>query len=241
MEHTRPACAAAAMLALAAPSLAAAQVPPTPPPPPATPAAVTLDATCYTPGDPVTASGSGFTPGSQVSETLALLSGTNPLGTLMAPVITVGPDGTFKRSLKAPDLMSKIDRRETAMSAFADQADPQGKSAFVQWTLSRWDLNIPEWNNSRIAQPRRKMTVDAIGWTSLGPTLYAHYFRGQTKVKSVKLGALTGDCKDLKTRVRQFPFKNVKPGRWTVYFSTTAVFDKGRDAYGFYRTRVPKS
>ena len=84
------------------------------------------------------------------------------------------------------------------------------------------DLNIPEWNNSPIAQPRRKMTVDAIGWTNLGPSLYAHYFRGPTEVKSVKLGALTGDCTDLKKRVRQFPFKNVKPGRWTVYFSTTA-------------------
>jgi hypothetical protein len=26
-----------------------------------------------------------------------------------------------------------------------------------------------------------------------------------------------------------------------VYFSTTATFDKGHDAYGFYRVRVPKS
>jgi hypothetical protein len=155
-------------------------------------------------------------------------------------LITVGPDGRFTRVLKTPDLMRKVDRRETAMSAFADQADPS-RSAFLRWTLSRWDINIPEWNNSPFAQPRRKMTVDAAGWTGLGPTLYAHYFRGQTKVKSVKFGALTGDCKDLKKRVRQFPFKNVKPGRWTVYFSTTAVFDKGHDAYGFYRVRVPKS
>jgi hypothetical protein len=234
MEHARPACAAAAVLALAVPALATAQVPPAAPP------AVTLDAECYTPGDQVTETGSGFTPGSQVSETLSLLSGANPLGTLTAPLVVAGPDGTFSRAIKAPDLMNRTDRRESAMSAFADQADPS-KSAVAQWTLSQWVVNVPEWNNSSIAQPRRKMTVDALGWTRLGPSLYAHYFRGSTKVKSVKLGALTGDCKDLKKRVRQFPFKNVKPGRWSVYFSTTAVFDKSNDAYGFYRVRVPKS
>lgn len=230
----KQACAAATLLVLAAPSVAAAQVPP------ATPPAVTLDAKCYTPGDPVAETGSGFAPGSQVSETVSLLAGTTPLGTLLAPVITVGQDGRFARVLKAPDVMRRTDRRETAASAYADQADPT-KSAVVQWTLSQWIVNVPEWNNSSIAQPRRKMTVDAAGWTNLGRSLYAHYFRGSTEVKSVKLGALTGDCKDLKTRVRQFPFKNVKPGRWTVYFSTTAVFDKGSDAYGFYRVRVPKS
>ena len=42
----KQACAAAAVLALAAPSLAAAQTPP------ATPA-VTVDATCYTPGEQI--------------------------------------------------------------------------------------------------------------------------------------------------------------------------------------------
>jgi len=228
----KQACAAAAVLALAAPSAAAAQTPP------ATPA-VTVDAKCYTPGQPINETASGFTPGSQVSETVSVLSGATPLGTLTAPLATVGADGTFTRALNAPDLMDKADRRETAVAAFADQADP-AKSAFLQWTLSRWDLDIAEWNNSAIAQPKRKMTVEATGWTGLGPSLYAHYFRGQTKVKSVKLGALGGDCKDLKTKVRQFPFKNVRPGRWTVYFSSTAVFNKSRDAFFFYRVRVPR-
>ena len=230
----KQACAAATLLVLAAPSLAAAQVPPAAPP------AVTVDAKCYTPGDPVTETGSGFTPGSQVGETLSLLSGTTPLGTLTAPLLTVGPDGTFSRRIGAPKLMDDGDTRETALSAFAEQADPT-RTAAAQWTLSRWDVDVPEWNNSPIAQPRRKMTVNAMGWTGLGPSLYAHYFRGSTQVKTVKLGALTGDCKDLTKRVRQFPFKNVKAGRWTVYFSSTAVFNKRSDAYSWYRVRVPRS
>jgi hypothetical protein len=109
----------------------------------------------------------------------------------------------------------------------------------VQWTLSAWQVTVPEWDNSPVAKPGRKMTVDATGWTNLGPSLFAHYFRDATEVKAVKLGTLTGDCRDLKTRVRQFPFKAVKPGKWTVYFSTTPVFDKRTDAWGRYRVRVP--
>jgi hypothetical protein len=127
-----------------------------------------------------------------------------------------------------------------ATSTYAERADPS-RSAIVHWTLSAWGVRIPEWNTSSVANPRRKMTVDALGWTNLGPSLYAHYFRGSTKVKSVKLGALTGDCRDLKTRVRQFPFKGVKPGQWTVDFSTTAVFDKRADAWSRYRVRVPRT
>ena len=241
MEHTRPAFAAAALLALAAPSLAVAQVPPTPP---TATAAVTLDAKCYTPGEPVTETGSGFTPGGQVQESLALLSeDTTPLATLLAPIVAAGPDGTFTRRLKAPDLMRDNDRRELATSAYADLTDPQGKSASVQWTLSAWFVDVPEWNTARVAlgDPRRKMTVDAYGWTNLGPSLYAHYYRGSTQVRSVKIGALTGDCKTLRKRVRQFPFKAVKPGLWTVYFSTTALFNKRTDAWGRYRVRVPKA
>jgi hypothetical protein len=237
MDHAtrlrRPAGLATTALALAAPGVAAAQVPPST-------ASVTYDAKCYASGDPVTETGAGFTPGGQVSETLSLLSGATPLGMLLAPLVAAGPDGRFVRQLKAPDLMRDRDVRETAMSAYADQADP-AKSAFVQWTLARWDLDIPEWNNSSVAQPRRKMRVDAVGWTNLGASLYAHYFRGSTKVKTVKLGALTGDCKELHKRVRQFPFKAVKPGQWKVYFSTTAALNKRKDPLFWYRVRVPKS
>jgi hypothetical protein len=234
MERVRPACAAAAVLALAVPALAAAQVPPGAP-------AVALNSTCFTPGDPMVESGSGFTPGAPVNLSVSILDpSSTPLGTLTAPVVTAAADGTFARALKTPALLRDADRREMATSTYADQLDPT-KSAIVHWTLSAWGVRVPEWNTSNIANPRRKMTIDATGWTNLGPSLYAHYFRSSTKVKSVKLGALTGDCKDLKKRVRQFPFKEVKPGQWTVYFSTTAVFDKRADAWSRYRVRVPKT
>jgi hypothetical protein len=232
----RPAILAAT--ALAVPGLAAAQTPPAPP----TTASVALNATCFTPGDPMIETASGFTPGAPVSLTVSLLDpASTPLASLSGPVVSANADGTFTRTLRTPNLARDGDRREIARSAYAEQV-PGGKSASAQWTLSGWYVDVPQWNTSAIAvaKPGRKITVDAYGWTNLGPSLFIHYFRGSTHVKTFKLGALTGDCKDLRTRVRQFPFKNVKPGSWTVYFSTTAVFDKRHDAFGRYRVRVPK-
>jgi hypothetical protein len=238
MDHAvrlrRRVCLATTALALAAPGVAVAQVPPPP--------SVTVAAPCYTPGDPIVEVGKGFTPGAAVNETVSFTDPATsmPLGSLQTPPLTTQPDGSFTRALRAPDLRRNIDAREAAQAVFAEVADPT-KSATVTWTLSVWFVDVAEWDGTRVAtaKPGTKMTVSAMGWTGLGPSLYAHYVRGSTEVKAVKLGALTGPCRDLsRRRVRQFPFKAVKPGKWTVYFSTTKVFDKRLDAYGVYKVRV---
>ena len=72
-------------------------------------------------------------------------------------------------------------------------------------------------------------------------TLYAHYYRNLKRVKSVTIGALTGDCHDLRKRVRQFPFANAKSGNWRVYFTGTRIHDKRRDTTLYYNVRIPKS
>jgi hypothetical protein len=82
------------------------------------------------------------------------------------------------------------------------------------------------------------MVVDTYGWTSAGTTLYAHYYRGGKRIKDVKIGALRGDCGDLRKRVKQFPFRNVRPGRWTVYFTGTRKYDKANDPALFFKVRV---
>jgi hypothetical protein len=40
------------------------------------------------------------------------------------------------------------------------------------------------------------------------------------------------------TRVRQFPFRGVRPGRWTVYFSATRRLNRRNDFFFFFRLRV---
>jgi len=77
----------------------------------------------------------------------------------------------------------------------------------------------------------RTRTVDSTGWTRGHANLYAHYFRGTTRIRSVKLGALTGPCGTFKRRVKEFPFKGVKAGEWRVFFSDTAVLDKAKDPF----------
>jgi hypothetical protein len=110
----------------------------------------------------------------------------------------------------------------------------------VAWTLSGWDVKVPQWLN-RTADPRRSMTVDTYGWTGGHANLYAHYYRGATRIRSVKVGALTGPCGNLKRQVKQFPFKGVKAGEWRIFFSDTAVLDKQRDAWIRRTVVVPRA
>ena len=51
----------------------------------------------------------------------------------------------------------------------------------------------------------------------------------------------TGSCGNLKTQVRQFPFRGVKAGQWRIFFSDTAVLDKQRDDWIRRTVTVPRS
>jgi hypothetical protein len=218
---------AIAALAMAPPGLAAANP------------SVTMDRSCYAPGDIITETGSGFTPSAQVVEALSLLAklGSPPLVTGIAPSITADPQGGFTRRLEAPDLVRQEDRTEMVLTSFTDQAAPQSPVLPPAWTLSSWEVRIAAWANNR-ADPRRSMVVDTTGWTVDAQTLYAHYYRGSKLIKDVRIGALTGACGDLRKRVRQFPFHPARPGMWTVYFSGTPHFDKGHDVWKRARVRV---
>jgi hypothetical protein len=208
---------------------------------PAAPAAeVTFDRSCYSPGEAITQTGTGFTPGGDVAESLALVDPRTSriLWRGFAPPVRTGGQGEFSTRIAAPRLARRGDRREQALSTFTDQTDPQNKVAFFQWTLSDWDLRITPWDRGR-ARARRTMVIDTYGWTSAGSSLYAHYYRGRSLRKSVRLGGLGGPCGDLRKRVRQFPFRGVRPGRWTVYFSATRRLDRRNDPFFRYRVRVP--
>jgi hypothetical protein len=195
---------------------------------------VTVDRACYAPGDEIVETGTGLAPNSTIDETLSLLpfggNATDALDTLTAPPVAADAQGSFDRVLRAPDLARYGDGKETAHAAFVDQANPQPSPlATAQWTLSVWDVWIRAWAHGT-ANPRRSMVVQTSGWTYDGPTLYAHYSRGGTVVKDVRIGTLQGPCGDLTRRMRQFPFGHVRPGIWKVYFSGHRVFDKRDDS-----------
>jgi hypothetical protein len=202
--------------------------------------AVTLDRSCYTPGQTITRTGTGFAAGSQVSESVAFQTDTMPvisLGSVAWPTIAADPQGAFKDTVRAPKLRRPTkDFSETAIDTFTDPANPT-KPATVKWTLSDWYIYVGAWYR-RAAHPGEGMTVDAYGWTTRGTTLYMHYFRGTRRYKTVRVGRLEGPCGDLTKRLIQFPFRHVKPGAWKVFFSTTRVLDKVEDAWIYLPVRV---
>ena len=203
-------------------------------------ASAQTDHACYSPGEIVTETGSGFTPNTEVTESLALLSpASGRAWSFRAPPLTTDDQGAFVRRLHAPDLQDAGDRQESALAALTDQANPSAP-VIARWTLSDWTLRIREWSD-HVAKPGRQMTIDTYGWTTESGTLYAHYYRGTTPLKSVRIGATTGDCGNLKKKVPQFPMKKVKAGEYTLYVSRTASFDKAHDAWLRMKTRVSKS
>jgi hypothetical protein len=205
-------------------------------------ATVALDRSCYSPGDTVTETGAGFSPNGGVGENLSLIEPGGGITTFQAPDITADANGAFTRMLKAPNLASDRDRTEQAASGFSDQVLGPGAPpvAATAWTLSAWAASIPEWFK-KVGDPSRSMLVDTFGWTTAGKTLYAHYYRATTFVKAVKLGALTGPCGNFKKRVKQFPFKKVKAGAWSIFLSTSSALNKGSDPWIKFKATVPKS
>jgi hypothetical protein len=211
---------------------------------PAESATVEFDRKCYSPGDHMTQTGTGFTPGANVHQVLSI---TTPFqGTSFdAPVVTADANGNFTGRLVAPDLLNLgFFRHESARSDFSEETDPGKTLASVSWTLTDWGLRVKAWSPGDdrgrfgIGKPDGRMTVDAYGWTSAGTRLYAHYFHGGASVKNVKLGALTGDCGDLRVRVRQFPMRRVSSGKWKVIFTPHRRYRK-HDAWWRYDVRVP--
>jgi hypothetical protein len=243
-RSTLPALSAFVLAAVAA-APAAAQAPPPPTPAPS----VAVDRTCYAPGDPITETARGFTPNARILETFAMFptsGATDPLRVLGA-VHTADAAGGYVDRLRAPQLARSADRREIVGAVLTDQSVPEPPPGTptpdpptVGWLLSAWDLVIPQWAD-RIADPARSMTIDTFGWTVAGRTLYAHYYRGTTRIRTVRIGALTGPCGDLRRTVRQFPFARVKAGEWRIFFSATAVLDKRSDDWLRRTVTVPRA
>jgi len=220
-----PAATALAVTAALAPAAAAA-------------AEVQLDRGCYAQGDVITQTGSGFTPAAPVMEQLSFttLDG-DPLGKLTAPAVTADAQGAFSRRIGAPDLRRKSHRREKAKSTFTDQIG--GATVTARWTLTGWGIEVGGWTGGKTRTGRR-IRVDTWGWTTNGRKLFAHYFRGGEKVRSVRVGRLKGPCRNLDRRVRSFAFAGARPGDWKVYFSARRRLNRAADAWFAYNVTVQR-
>ena len=198
--------------------------------------AVAYDRGCYNPGQPIIETGSGFTPGTQVVESLTLIDedAAEILAAFASPPVAVDPLGAFTRGIKAPPLARRADRRELALSAFADPSVTEPIT--VQWTLSGWDVTISSpaagsGATDGCASRRGAGRTEARRSTCTTCAARSACARSGSARSPRRAGIST-------SRVRQFPFA-AKPGKWRFYLSTTPRFDP-RAAWIRFQVRLAK-
>ena len=77
----------------------------------------------------------------------------------------------------------------------------------------------------RARRPARQDEDPAYGYEP-ATKLWAHYVLKGKRVKTVEIGALKGPCGDLKKTIRQFPFRPVARGTYSIYFQGSRTLDK---------------
>src|SRR4051794_11225149 len=199
-------------------------------------AAPTLKATlpCASPLTGQQLTGSGWTSGGQVHLTgRELPSGTDALDT----TVTADVDGAIEISSAVP---ADAAVRRTLEVTAQDVAHPE-LTATTRFKLTWWGPFIRPWNTDgpAIGHPGRLILIDVSGYIGEPRVLYAHYVLRGEQAAVVRVGRLRGPCASLKRRVRQFPFKPVRRGTYSVYFDTTPQFsDSTFDSPGYNRVVV---
>jgi len=209
---------AALVVALAAilPAAAWAQSAPT----------LTFDQPCYSPGDEMAFTGSGYTPGGTVNMFFNSFS-TQEMGSLDT---TADAAGAIADRINVPDPDEYLGDNDSAgeMGVAANDktrvdagAGPDQAVGFATFRLSRYEVRL-EQPNGRAPRAGKRMRVEAVGFTaSRGKTLYAHYRRNRRTHKTVKLGRLAGDCGDRTSTLKRALPKGLRPGRYELVFNTS--------------------
>jgi hypothetical protein len=202
---------------------------------------LTTDRSCYAEAESVAFTGSGFTPGADVS---FFFAANGRLGTASTKADGAG---AFLYRLRAPKLkdfdadspafdLSVTANDQTKFGPEGPVGPPEESFAASELRISEWSADIPKWNAAGAKSKRgQRVKLTTTGWTSTGDTLYMHYIRGGKAVFSEKVGALKAPCGDLSKTVKAFNFKNAKPGKYAVRFSTSARYS-GKDAWLGYKT-----
>jgi hypothetical protein len=202
---------------------------------------LTTDRGCYSEGEPVRFSGQGFT----AAAPIGFLFASN--GMLGQATTTADATGAFEFLLRAPRLKD-FDAEPPAFDLSATANDqtkfapdgtiigpPEDSVAAAQIRISEWTIDIPQWNSSHAsARAGQRVRLTTHGWTSTGETLYVHYLRGGKAIRSEKVGALKPPCGDLTKAITTFSSAQLKPGTYSVRFSTSAKWS-GKDAWLGYR------
>ena len=213
-------------------------------------ATLTTERSCYTEGEQIRFTGTGFSPSSPVVVGLAAngRSGEfNPATSDAAGGVAFTGNARGLDDVGAARGAGPGPTRLEVLATATDQATlgPAGPAPTTllgqaRFTLADWELHVRPWETAVPApgKPRRVVTLRTYGWTSLTGTLYAHYVRQGRLVHTVALGRLRGPCGDLTRTMREFPFRPVPAGSYLVQFDTRLDWIKAAGRLGYQRVVV---
>ena len=205
---TRPLAVAVTLATLAAPSAAHA-------------ASLTTDPAkpCYRTKESVSFVGSGFMPSSTANLTRD--------GVFVAPIPT-DITGQFNAGLRLTQ-----DTGTSIRTYTATDANNPALTASGPVTVTAWGVSLSPRNGS----VSRRFRIHARGFTT-GDTLWAHIVHRRSNSKRhVMVGALKGDCHNLRARMRLLP-RNARFGRHRIQFDTFRRYSPDRPIKTVYTIRV---
>ena len=171
---------------------------------------VAVNAPCYLMGGPISASGTGFTPGGAVN--FAFDGQLSSSG-------TADPAGNITAPLTAPLLPSG-----THQHAFSLAAQDQTNPALAATTTVNVTDRIATVSPHR-AKPSRKVKF---GVYALNPNqpVWLHYVFHRKQRARVMLGTAHGPCGSLHARKRFIPMRHPSVGTWTFQFDNSKRYSK---------------
>jgi len=187
---------------------------------------LTFDKPCYAKGDPMEYSGTGFTPGGEVNFLFRSLSNQST-GTYDTSADATGAIGGSIEAPSEDDVLDDGDDSGTVGASANDRtridqgAPPEQQFAGTTFRLTRWDVDVRR-PGGGAPKARRPMRITAIGFTRVvGRPLYVQYRRGNRTLKAVRLGRLGGECGDLTRTIPRGLPRGLRPGRYTLMFTTS--------------------
>ena len=190
---------------------------------------------CASSATGVQLTGTGWTPSGQVRlRGRYVASGADALD----HTVTADVNGRIEFSSGLPN----SDARRWRVEVTAEDVARPELRASAAFTLSWFGPFFRPWNTDGAARgrPGKVSQIEASGYIEeTGRSLYAHYVLRGEHVATVRVGRLSGPCGSLKRRFRQFAFKPVPRGTYSVYFDTTSLFsDSTLDAPSYRRVIV---
>jgi hypothetical protein len=213
-----------------APAAAAQSPPPT----------LAWDRECYTEHQPMTFSGTGYTPGGEVELEFSRIG--SVLGTYGTTADAGGAIGDFVLATEQ-DMLAEGEDRETRFVSANDRTridqgaqPPESQFATGAFTFTRWMGFSP----GRYV-PGRKAAVEIYGWAfAEGEPAYLLFRKGRRTVASVRVGTIAGPCGDIEQRIK-VP-RRLRAGAYKVWLSTDGKRPSDRSTWRKARvTRRPSA